>query len=52
LLCGCEIVEEKLNYICKEGNYYDVTFMRMTKEKWDLIRKDKKFDKIDFSCVK
>lgn len=49
LMCGSEIVEEKKNHVCKEGVYYDVTFMRMTKEKWEEIRHTKKYDKISFS---
>ena len=47
-LCGCEIVEEKKNHICKEGIYYDVTFMRMTAEHWNEIRGEKKYEKISF----
>lgn len=47
-LCGCEIVEEKKNHVCKEGVYYDVTFMRMTAENWKQIRESKKYEKIDF----
>jgi RimJ/RimL family protein N-acetyltransferase len=49
LMCGSEIVEEKKNHVCKEGVYYDVTFMRMTKDKWESIRHTKKYDKIIFS---
>lgn len=49
-LCGCEIVEEKKAHVCKEGVYYDVTFMRMTAERWNDIRADKKYEKIDFSA--
>ena len=49
LMCGSEIVEEKKNHVCKEGVYYDVTFMRMTKDKWEAIRHTKKYDKIIFS---
>ena len=48
-LCGCEIVEEKKNHVCKEGVYYDVTFMRMTAERWAEIRDTKKYEKIEFS---
>ncbi len=48
LLCGCEIVEEKRNHVCKEGIFYDVTFMRMTKERWLEIRDAKKYEKIQF----
>lgn len=47
-LCGCEIAEEKKNHVCKEGVYYDVTFMRMTAENWNNIRRDKKYEKIAF----
>lgn len=47
-LCGCEIVEEKKNHICKEGVYYDVTFMRMTADRWSEIRGGKKYEKIRF----
>lgn len=47
-LCGCEIVEEKKNHICKEGVYYDVTFMRMTAQRWNSIRGEKKYEKIEF----
>lgn len=47
-LCGCEIVEEKKNHICKEGVYYDVTFMRMTDELWKSAKEGKKYEKIVF----
>ncbi|MCH5343109.1 MAG: GNAT family N-acetyltransferase [Acetatifactor sp.] len=47
-LCGCEIVEEKKNHVCKDGVYYDVTFMCMTAERWKSIRRDKKYEKIIF----
>lgn len=48
LLCGCEIVEEKCNHVCKEGVSYDVTFMRMTREKWFAIRESKRYERIEF----
>lgn len=47
-MCGCEVVEEKKNHICKEGVWYDVTFLRMTAERWAQIRETKKYEKIDF----
>lgn len=47
-LCGCEIVEEKKKHVCKEGIYYDVTYMRMTAENWKRLRTTKKYDKIEF----
>ena len=47
-LCGCEIVEERKSHVCKEGIWYDVTFMRMTAEKWLAIRKGKKYERIQF----
>ncbi len=48
-LCGCEIVEEKKHHVCKEGVWYDVTFMRMTAEQWLMLRESKKYEKIVFS---
>lgn len=48
LLCGCEIVEEKLQHVCKEDVWYDVTFMRMTKEHWLEIRNTKRYERIEF----
>lgn len=47
-LCGCEIVEERKHHVCKEGVYYDVTYMRMTAERWEEIRPSKKYEKIKF----
>jgi UDP-4-amino-4,6-dideoxy-N-acetyl-beta-L-altrosamine N-acetyltransferase len=47
-LCGCEVVEEKKAHVCKEGIYYDVTFMRMTADNWKNIRPSKKYEKITF----
>lgn len=48
LLCGCEIVEEKVQHICKEDVWYDVTYMRMTRDKWLELRENKKYEKILF----
>lgn len=48
LLCGSEIVEEKKNHILKNGQYYDVTFMRMNAEKWKRLREEKSYEKIAF----
>lgn len=48
-LCGCEITEEKKHHVCKEGIWYDVTFMQMTAEKWMQLREKKSYEKIDFS---
>lgn len=48
-ICGCEIVEEKKNHVCKEGVWYDVTFLRMTAKRWIDIRETKKYQKIDFA---
>ncbi len=48
LLCGCEIVEVKERHVCKEGVWYDVTFMRMTSEMWQEIRDTKRYEKIEF----
>lgn len=48
LLCGSEIVEEKKNHICKNGRFYDVTFMRMSAERWEQLRSSKKYEQISF----
>ena len=48
-ICGCEIVEEKKSHVCKEGVWYDVTFLRMTAERWIDICESKKYHKIDFA---
>ena len=47
-LCGCEIVEEKKNHVCKEGVWYDVTYMGMTAKRWFHIRDTKKYEHILF----
>lgn len=49
-MCGCEIVEEKKNHVCKEGVWYDVTFMCMTAQRWLEIRRTKKYEMIDFAA--
>ena len=49
LLCGCEILEEKKAHICKGGEFYDVTYMRMTRERWQQVRGEKKYEQISFS---
>ena len=50
-LCGCEIVEEKKHHMCKEGTWYDVTYMRMTAEHWLAVRDGKKYTKIAFPDI-
>lgn len=49
-ICGCEVVEEKKNHVCKEGVWYDVTYMRMTARRWLEIRDTKKYEKISFEA--
>lgn len=48
-LCGCEVVEEKKNYVCKEGIFYDVTFLRMTDVIWRKARVGKKYERVIFA---
>lgn len=48
LLCGSKIVEEKKAHVCKNGRYYDVTFMSMEAERWQELKKTKKYEKIEF----
>ena len=49
LLCGCEILEEKKAHICKGSEFYDVTYMCMTRERWQQVRGNKKYERISFS---
>ena len=46
--CGCEVIEEKKNAVCKNDVWYDVTYMIMTREHWMDFRKGVEFDMIDF----
>lgn len=48
LLCGAEILEEKKAHIEKEGVLYDVTFMRMTAEKWSQVKHQKGCQDLEF----
>lgn len=48
LLCGSKIVEEKKACVCKNGRYYDVTIMSMEAERWQELKKTKKYEKIEF----
>ena len=48
LLCGCELLEEKKACVCKGGEFYDVTYMRMTRERWQQVRREKKYERISF----
>ncbi len=50
-ICGCEVVEEKKSHVCKEGVWYDVTYMRMTAERWFHIRDTKQYEKIEFQVL-
>ena len=51
LLCGSQILEEKKAHVCKEGVWYDVTFMGITRERWEQIRGQKRYEKILFPPV-
>lgn len=46
--CGCEVVQEKKNAVCKNDIWYDVTYMVMTRERWMDFRTTVEFEKIDF----
>lgn len=48
LMCGCEITEEKKAHVVKEGQAYDVTFLRMTAEHWEEVRAEKPHEKLEF----
>ena len=47
-ICGCEKIKKKKGHILKEGVSFDVTFLRMTALRWREIRKNKKYEKIEF----
>lgn len=48
LLCGCEITGEVKGAVEKNGIAYDVTYMRMTKERWLEVCDKKNYERIDF----
>lgn len=48
IACGEEIVETVKDEVEKNGVKYDMTHLRMTKEKWDSIKKNKKYEHIAF----
>lgn len=49
LLCGSEIIQEKKHHVHKGDVWYDVTFMQMTRDRWQQIRGTKKYEKILFA---
>ena len=53
IACGNEVIKEVKGEVEKEGIKYDVTHLSITKEKWDLIREHKKYEKINYEtpCV-
>lgn len=48
IACGSHIVKEVQAEVEKEGVWYDVTHLCITKEEWDSIRKRKKYENINF----
>ncbi len=51
LLCGCQVVEEKKAHVCKNNVCYDVTFLHMTRERWQQAREGKKYEHVSFEEV-
>ena len=47
-ICGCEVMEEKKAHVCKEGVWYDVTYLCMPADRWFDIRNTKQYEKIEF----
>lgn len=47
-LCGCEFLEEKKEFIEKNGIKYDMTFQIMTVERWRTIREKMHYQKVKF----
>ncbi|MCM1111681.1 MAG: GNAT family N-acetyltransferase [Muribaculum sp.] len=50
-MCGCEVTEERARAVCKEGVFYDVTYLRMTRERWAEIREGMRYEKIAFPAA-
>lgn len=48
LIWGFKIVKEVKNEIFKEGKYYDVTHLNITKYEWLQFKKNKHYPKIEF----
>ena len=48
LACGSHITKEVKNGITKNNISYDITNISITKETWNDIRRNKKYDKINF----
>jgi UDP-4-amino-4,6-dideoxy-N-acetyl-beta-L-altrosamine N-acetyltransferase len=48
LVCGSHITKEVEREVEKEGVWYDVTHMSITKEEWDRIRISKKYQKVNY----
>lgn len=51
LACGSKIVKEVPGEIEKDGVFYDVVHMAITKDKWYSVREKKKYEKLDFDIL-
>lgn len=49
LACGSWIEKEIQDEVEKNGEFYSVIHMSITKDKWEEIKKNKKYEKIEFS---
>lgn len=47
-LCGCSIEGIFKEHIMKNGEFYDVTFLRLTKEEWKSKKSEFKYEPIKF----
>lgn len=48
IACGCKIIEKIPEKIEKEGVRYDVVSLSMEKDEWYKLRKNKKYEKINY----
>ena len=51
LACGSWIEKEIKDEVEKNGEFYSVVHMSITKDKWEEIKKNKTYEKIDFCTI-
>jgi hypothetical protein len=49
LFCGCHVIEEKKEEVEKNGIFYDVVHIGITREEWHAFRKGKHYEKIQYN---
>lgn len=49
--CGSAIVETVKDEVCKGGVYYDIVHINIDRKDWDVIRRQKKYEHINYAPV-